>query len=511
MAFIFSLVNFVFLNVILRNANDSIVATALIAILFCIQLFTVNLLAFPVITKPLFIVLFFISASILYFMNTFGIVVDSDMIQNVFETHMSEALDLLTVKLVIYLAIFGCLPSLIVWNVDVDYQGFVKSKIILFLISLIATALIAYPLYQKISSFGRNNQHSQKLIVPSNFIYGTIRYAQTFQKQEFVILDENAKYVPANSDNKRVIVMIVGETTRSANWQLDGYNRPTNPLLSQQDIISFKKTASCGTSTAISVPCMFSSLTQADFDSGNAKNRENVLDIIARKLDVVWFDNDGGSKGTAKRVEYIEISQEDDPDFCDSEYCFDSALIQKLQDKLQNITQDTLIVLHTIGSHGPTYYKRYPPEFAKFQPACNTRNIDQCTREEVVNVYDNTVLYADFIVNAAIEEVKKYPQYESGLLFVSDHGESLGENGIFLHGLPYSIAPNEQKEVPFLFYANETMRANSGLDYECMKKKAAGGQFSQDYIFSTLLNLTQFQSVLYSPQLDILNGCQNNL
>lgn len=165
-------------------------------------------------------------------------------------------------------------------------------------------------------------------------------------------------------------------------------------------------------------------------------------------------------------------------------------------------------MLHTMGSRGPTYYNRYPDEFKKFTPTCDTADIQNCSQESIVNTYNNTILYTDYIVSLAIDILKKFTQYESALIYVSDHGESLGENNIYLHGLPYNIAPVKQTQVPMLVWMSKTMQKLDFINYDCLKKKAKNGTFSHDNLFSSILGLLEVDSKIYRSEMDIFKECR---
>lgn len=166
--------------------------------------------------------------------------------------------------------------------------------------------------------------------------------------------------------------------------------------------------------------------------------------------DIIWKDNDDWCKKVCNRIGKIDAKKGNKQPFCFDDYRHDDILLDGFEDRLKNITKETLIVLHTMGSHGPTYFKRYPDKFKKFTPACDTANLQDCTQEQIINTYNNTIVYTDYIIASLIETLKKHNELQSGMLYVSDHGESLGENNIYLHGLPYAIAPDFQKKVPMI-------------------------------------------------------------
>ena len=172
-----------------------------------------------------------------------------------------------------------------------------------------------------------------------------------------------------SDDQKELVIVVVGETARADHFALNGYPRPTNPRLAgESQLISFNNVSSCGTSTAISVPCMFAFNDRRSFDVDESRYLENALDVIARAgVDVLWRDNNSSSKGVADRVEYQDYKSRELNPVCDEE-CRDIGMLQGLQAYIDSRPKDVLIVLHQMGSHGPAYYKRYPPEFEKFTP-----------------------------------------------------------------------------------------------------------------------------------------------
>jgi lipid A ethanolaminephosphotransferase len=322
--------------------------------------------------------------------------------------------------------------------------------------------------------------------------------------KKFVYIDKEAIFTTTNT--KKLIVLVVGETSRAKNFSLNGYERETNPLLSKQkDLVNFTDVMSGGTYTGFSVPKMFSHRSKSDFKLSNSDHEENLLDLMKQVgYDVYWKENDSSCKGVCARVRNINYNGKADKDLCDGDYCFDEILLKDFENDIKNIKQDTIIVLHTIGSHGPTYYRRYPKEFKKFTPTCDTAELQSCPTENIVNVYDNTILYVDFVLNKTIEILKKYPQYKSVMLYASDHGESLGENGFYLHGSPYLIAPLVQKHIPMVLWINNKIKKD--IDINCIKQKE-NNKFSHDNIFHTIIGISNIKTKLYNKNLDIIDGC----
>ena len=222
----------------------------------------------------------------------------------------------------------------------------------------------------------------------------------------------------------------------------------------------------------------------------------------------IWLENDDGCKNVCHRITLEDMVATQNPKHCEKDFCRDEVLLEGLEERIAKLKGNTVIVLHTMGSHGPTYYKRYTDDFKKFQPTCDTSDLQKCSKEEIVNTYDNTILYTDFIISSVIDILKKFPQYETGLIYMSDHGESLGENNLYLHGLPYAIAPDEQTKVPFLVWLSPQLKQAAKLDTVCLKKDARLGSYSHDNLFHSILGLLDIQTKVYNPKLDVFQNCE---
>lgn len=474
-------------------------------------IFTV--LLWPCVYKPLLIVIIVLSSVANYVMFQYGIFIDSDMMRNLFETNRREAFDYVNASGLIWLALTGILPSAIIAKIKVVFKSpwkELRTRLVGIVVCLLILGLMAATLYKEYAIFGRNNRQITRLINPTSYIYGAWRYfqRQALAKREFVRIDENVQHQPYPDARLTVFVVVVGETARSMNFSLNGYERPTNPKLERQDIISFKDVTASGTSTAISLPAMFSHLPRSKFDLNEAVYSENIIDLLSNAgYEVIWLENDNGCKKVCDRVFSRDMVVENNPNYCDGSYCFDEVMIEPLETMLDNVTKNTVIVLHTIGSHGPSYYKRYPDEFKIFQPTCDTSEVQNCPPANIVNTYDNTIVYTDHVINRAIEALKRYPDLEAGLLYVSDHGESLGENGIYLHGLPFRLAPDEQIKVPMILWMSEVMKASDHIDYECLRQKSAE-PYSHDHLFHSLAALLEIETKVYEAKLDLFAPCR---
>lgn len=468
----------------------------------------------PYLAKPLLIILLVISSSTNCLMFHYGVLIDLEMIRNTFETNMREALDFFTCTWLVWVFFTGLLPALWVGFVKIEYAPLkteLKNRGIGVLLSLAVTGFFAAVCYKEYASFLRNRRDIRKVINTSNYTYYTFRYFQrkAEARRPFLILDKNAHTRPSDKKEPSVFVLVLGEAARAKNFSLYGYGRETNPELKKRDIIRFADVTSCGTSTAVSVPCMFSPLTRDEFDADDARYMENLLDILQKSgIDIIWLENDDGCKGVCLRAPTESMVRNNNPKYCNGKYCIDDVLLDGLADRIKNIKKDTLIVLHTMGSHGPSYFARYPDRFKVFGPTCDTPEIQRCSQENVVNTYDNTILYTDHVISTVIDTLKKFPELNASMLYVSDHGESLGENNIYLHGFPYQISPIEQRQIPMFLWMSEKMKKQDGLDEECLREEAATKPRTHDNFFHSVLSLFNIETSLYKEELDIFKACR---
>ena len=483
-------------------------------LLLSLLLITFSFFSIKYLIKPALIFFTLSSALVFYATSAYNVVFDYSMMTNVVETDNAEALMYLNWHAVLFFLLSGALPACLIAFAKINYQPLFKEilqRLKLVVSAFLLFGLIAYFFYSNYAAFGRNNHELKKYIIPIQYVdssYKVIRDKYFTAPVKFKILDTSPK-LNTTTNNKNVLVFVVGETARAMNFTYNGYQRKTNAYTPEFDPIYFQNMTSCGTATSTSLPCMFSSLTRKQFDKKTADNQQNILDIVKLAgTDVLWIDNQSGCKGVCKRVETIRIPTAKDKPLCDGDYCFDEALLAPLANKLNNLsTQTTVIVLHTIGSHGPTYYRRYPHEFSKFLPDCQRSDIQNCSSEELINTYDNTIAYTDFVLAKIIKQLQELPEnIQSSMLYVSDHGESLGESGAYLHGFPYAFAPKEQIEIPMLFWQSLN---NKEINPACLRNIAQEETLSHDNIFSSLLSLLNINSSAYQAKDDIFKTCKN--
>lgn len=487
---------------------------------FCTINILTTLASFIWLDRLLICLFILLCASTQYFIWTYGVIIDRTMIANIFDTTPAESFALLTPQLLLTIGISGVLMAILACWLRIKKSPSGWRSLLMrgasILVSVAVLVVVGLFFYKDYASLFRNNHELVKSLGPSNSITAVYSYYKHHRMDNLplVKLGEDAALVPQmhQGTKKNLTILVVGETSRAEDFSLSGYERDTNPRLKQDSVVYFPQTSSCGTVTAVSVPCMFSGMARKNYDEQLAHHREGLLDIIQRAgIQVLWNENDGGCKGACDRVPHQDVTALNLADDCTAGECHDDILFHGLAQYIDNLQGDGLIVLHTIGSHGPTYYERYPPQFRKFTPTCDTNEIQTCSQEQLKNTYDNTVLYVDYVVDKAIKLLQaQQDKFTTSLVYLSDHGESLGENDVYLHGLPYAIAPESQKHVPMLIWLSQDFQQRYRVSEACLQKRAASEAFSQDNLFSTMLGITGVQTQVYQPADDILAACKES-
>jgi len=487
------------------------------AAFFTLALAIATALSFKYLFKPVAAFLVTTAAVSAYFVDGFGLVIDGDMIGNVVSTNLGEARHFLTPAFVFHCLIYAVLPCVLIFWVRVTRPPFwtmLRRGGLVVTVCLVATLLLVGLNYRAYSSTIRERRDFLASQNPGAPLAGALHFVKrAFRKADLLLsaIGQDAVKGPLlKAELKPVLtVIVVGETARAQNFSLNGYARDTNPALSKRNVISFTDATSCGTATAVSLPCMFSMYTRDDYTSRKAKSTENLLDVLSHAgVSVTWWDNNTGSKGVADRVAYAHVAN-DDKRFCDDSECTDGILVERLRAALPKITRDTVIVMHQIGSHGPAYYLRYPKAFEKFTPVCKSAQFGDCTREQIAAAYDNSIAYTDHVLAQVIDMLNEQTRLATALIYVSDHGESLGESGLYLHGFPYVVAPDTQKKVPFIVWASERFAAQMTLDTACLRRERRK-PVSHDNLFHSVLGIMDVATSVYRRDLDIFRGCRKS-
>ncbi len=473
-----------------------------------------SLCALPYLWKPVAITFLIGAAISAHYMDSYGAVIDRSMIQNIAETDPGEVGDLITASLVLRVLLLGVVPALLILRTPLRFQRWPREALRRVALATFCVLLIAGAIaiqYKQVALIGRSHGELRLLINPTSPLYAAWRYLQKRPEPTMVAaIGEDATRVSSPNGRPVLLVLVVGETARAANFSLGGYARETNPQLGSLPVVYFSDVSACGTNTAVSVPCMFSPFGRERYSDKKAKSHESLLDVIQRAgVSVLWRDNNSGCKSTCDRVPRLAGSELRHPDFCDGDGCFDEVLLEGLPEWIDALPGDGFVVLHQQGSHGPAYYRRSPAAFKKFLPECDDAAVEGCTREEIVNAYDNTILYTDFVLSRLIGLLEQTAdRFDVAMLYVSDHGESLGEDGLYLHGLPWMLAPREQTHVPMLMWLSDGFRQGRGIDRVCLEQRARESH-SHDHLFHSVLGVFDVATRIYQPDLDLLQPCRS--
>lgn len=492
----------------------------------------ISLLAWPRLIKGVLTVLLVVSAALAYFIDSYGIVFDPTMVVNMVQTDARETRDLLSIQLLLTILLIGVAPA--VWLLiqprapAQKIMRRVASNLASFVIALIVVVGLALAVFADLSSTMRNHKALRYMVTPLNAVYSVSAVAVRSQAAPSgppVVIGADAHLLPRPAGSKPpLLLLVVGETARSMNFSLNGYARTTNPELSKLPVVSLRDVTSCGTATAASLPCMFSPLGRAEFVDLKGK-QENLLDVLYRAgLAVLWLDNQSGCKGLCDRIPNsttATLPEGANPlpaalcrkDELGQAECYDEAMLHELDRRVAQldptrVERGLVLVMHQMGSHGPAYFKRSPPELELFQPECMSNALQQCERQQVVNGYDNTIATTDRLLARSIAWLQTMStRFEPGMLYVSDHGESLGENGLYLHGMPYAMAPREQTHVPMILWRPDEIGRAQQLKPGCLAS-LRDRPASHDNLFHTVMGWVGARADVYRPERDLLAGCR---
>ena len=519
-------VNHPFLSAALHGRAVNEAATwgfglSLVVMVACVHFVLLGLVSHRRTFKPLAALLTGVAALGTHFADRYGVYLDPSMIRNVVHTDAHEAAELIGWPLAVSIAAYALPPWLALWRLRLTRRPGPWARTLAWRGATVAAALVllvgaALAVFQPLASLMRQHKELRYLITPANAVWSLGRVIATeargaAEPRQPIGLDARPGPSWAASPRPRVLVVVVGETARAANWGLSGYARQTTPQLAARgDVINFTQVTSCGTNTEVSVPCMFAPVGRRDYDEARIRGSESLLHVLARAgAEVRWRDNQSGCKGVCDGLPAERVIDLSPPaGLCEDGRCFDEALLHRLDERIGPARGTHVIVLHEIGNHGPSYFRRHPRDFARFQPACEQDDLRLCSREQIVNAYDNDLLYTDDVLVRLIRKLAaQADRVDSALLYVSDHGESLGENNLFLHGIPYAIAPDVQKQVPMVMWFSPGFAPRIGLDTACLAQRAREPA-AHDHLFHTVLGLLDVRTALHEPAWDLTAGCR---
>ena len=472
--------------------------------------------------KPVLALFLVVGATVAYFSYSYGVVIDRSMLVNALNTDSREVRDLLGWPMAIALLLLGVLPAWLMARVPLrwatPWRQLGRNALL-----WVAAALVVLGagglFFQDLSSTMRNYKQLRYLVAPLNAVYAaaTLWHDPSARPEGPVQpLGRDARLLAAPADARPpMMVFVLGETARGDHFALNGYPRDTTPELATRGVVSYPDVQSCGTSTAASVPCMFSNLGRERFIASNERF-EGLVDVLSHAgLAVLWLDNQaGGCKGVCDRVPTVKYQPLQVPGLCSDDECFDEVMLKGLDARIAELPAErrakgVVVFLHQMGSHGPAYYKREPAAYKRFMPECTTNALQQCSKTELINAFDNTIVYTDHFLASTIDWLKTHQaNWSTGMVYVSDHGESLGENNLYLHGLPYAIAPRQQKHPAWITWLSPELQARRGTPQACLQARREQ-PVSHDNYFHTALGLVGVATSAYDRAHDLSAACRS--
>lgn len=501
---------------VLAAPSGWVTATSLFAAIFAVHAALLCLCLTRWTAKPVLTVLLLTTAAASYFASAYAVHLDPGMVRNVLRTDSRESAELLTPGLVGVLLAQGLLPAVALWTVRVRPLPWRRALTrraltIAILIGLALAALLVA--FQDVSSLMRNHKSLRYLIAPGNYLSSLGRVllddvGEPRGPRQVVAADARLTgHTPTTKPH--FLVIVVGETVRAQNWGLNGYARQTTPQLAQRNVINFRDVTACGSNTEVSVPCMFSSVGRRRYDQFLIRQSESLLHVLERAgIKTLWRDNQTGCKGVCDGLAFESYRQPRANPLCDEQTCRDAIMLEGLHDAINDNPGDVVVVLHQLGNHGPSYFRRYPVAFRRYRPDCTSPDLGACTQQEIVNAYDNAILATDDFLARTIDLLAQDANHDAALIYVSDHGESLGERNLYLHGLPYAFAPETQVKVPMAMWLSPGMVASRNVDTRCLRQQAVQ-PVSHDNLFHSVLGLLQVSTNEYAPSLDIFSPCSS--
>jgi lipid A ethanolaminephosphotransferase len=453
-----------------------------------------------------------------YYMERYAIYFDRAMLRNVMATHYTEAVELFSMHMVGHVLLWGVLPAAVLWWPQIQPKPWVRALVgraLWLVVALVAAVAAILPVSADFASLMRNHKEVRHLVTPGNLVAALAgnawgRRSGPPEKLSVVAPDATFSALWAQRQRPTLFVLVVGETARASNFSLNGYERATNPELAARDVINFSHASACGTSTEVSLPCMFSPFGRRQYDEDRIRTHESLLHVLARAgFEVQWRDNQSGCKGVCTGLPSVQLDKALIEGLCPEGQCRDEVLLHGMDQVLADARGNLFVVMHQLGSHGPAYFRRYPATFRRFTPACEKDDLRLCSPAEIRNAYDNSIVYTDHVLGRVIDYLKlRQDRYDTAMLYLSDHGESLGENGLYLHGMPYRLAPDVQLQVPMLAWLSPSFRQAFGVDEGCLRREAAR-PVSHDHLFHSVLGLLDVDTMAYDRAHDVFAPCRS--
>ncbi len=505
-----------FWRAVLSWSNGGVLfAACLLVLLVAIHAFVLGLLVWRWNAKLVLGAFILCAALAAHYMRRYQVYINAEMLRNVLHTDPRESRELITPALIGALLLFAVVPGLAVWRVRLRTRSMGRALLIrLGFLAAVAVSGLAAALmcFQDLSALMRNHHEIRYLATPINVLAAArsiLKSATSTPSGPKRPLENDAVATPrAPGTRPRLLVIVLGEAARARNWGLNGYARQTTPVLANlADLVNFRDVQSCGTSTEVSVPCMFSPLGRHDYDEKAIRSQQSLLHVLEHAgIGTLWRDNQSGCKGVCEQLPTQSLQDAAVPALCHGGRCLDEVLLEDLPAQVRSRRGDRVVVLHQLGNHGPSYFQRYPPAFKHFVPACEDPDLGQCSRRQIANAYDNALLYTDHFLGRTVALLQTMDDYDSAMLYVSDHGESLGEKGLYLHGVPYAIAPREQTRVPMVMWFSPAFASARGLDLPCLQRRAQQPA-DHDNLFASILGLMQVRTRIYDAARDLFTGC----
>jgi len=482
----------------LSSVTGDLTLATLLVILLSEAVLPLTLLALISIRllKPFCMLMAIGSSVAVYFLVTYHVVLDETMMGNVLNTNFAESAEYLHPALLVYVLALGVLPCWLLGRVKI--RSTPRLRVAAMALACLSIA-VAWCLLASRSWlwFDENSKLVGGMIMPSSYVINTGRYLVP----RLMASEVPAALPPASfsSGGKTVVILVIGEAARAKNFQLYGYNRPTNPLLSKAGVVALRNATACATYTTAAVRCILSNL---DSSLPFSKRYEPLPSYLQRNgVEVIWRTRNWGEPPIT--VQSYQKASDLSADCAGARCAYDEVLLSGLEQRIKAASSPrVLVVLHQSGSHGPAYYAKYPAEFEYFKPVCKSVELGRCSHEELINAYDNTILYEDYFLFRVIGVLKQLQDTATLLIFVSDHGESLGEYGMYLHGIPYAIAPDVQRDIPFIVWMSDEFLRQKAVPRGRLESQSI---HSQRDIFHSVMGAFSMHSDAYTGAYDIFS------